>query len=96
MSGSHKPNNKGIGRVCPLRNTTICFHMKINPSLSSKRFNYFVIVYIPFPENQVVSFSDPFLKLDPRPCNLFLLHCICIMYSKHRIGRKAVKRLTQF
>jgi hypothetical protein len=35
--------------------------------------------------------SDPFLKLDPRLCNLLLRHCICIMYSKHRIGRRAVE-----
>ena len=52
---SHKPNNKGIVRVCPLPNTTICLHIQINPNLSSKRFNDFVIVYIPFPENQMVS-----------------------------------------
>jgi hypothetical protein len=53
---SHKPNNKGIVRVCPLRNITICFHIKINPNLSNKRFSGFLIVYIPFPENQMVSF----------------------------------------
>jgi hypothetical protein len=47
---SHKSNNKGIVRVCTLRNPTIRFHIKINPNLSSKRFNDFVIVYIPFPE----------------------------------------------
>ena len=57
---SHKPNNKGIGRVCPLRNTTICLHIQINLNLSSKRFNDFVTVYISFSENQMVSF---FLKL---------------------------------
>ena len=33
---------------------------------------------------------DPFLKLDPRLCNILLRHCICIMYRKHRIRRKAV------
>ena len=28
-----------------MRNTTICFHIQINPNLSSKRFNDFVTVY---------------------------------------------------
>jgi hypothetical protein len=37
--------------------------------------------------------SGPFLKLDPRFCNLLLLHCTCIMHSKHRIGRRAVELL---
>jgi len=37
--------------------------------------------------------SDPFLTLDPRLRNLLLRHCKCIMYSKHRIGRKAVELL---
>jgi hypothetical protein len=42
----HTSNNKGIIRVFLLRNTTICFHIKKNPNLSSKGFNDFVIVYV--------------------------------------------------
>ena len=37
--------------------------------------------------------SDPFLKVYPHLCKLLLRHCICIIYRKHRIGRKAVKYL---
>jgi hypothetical protein len=48
---------------------------------------------LPVHSKSVPLLSAPFLKLDPRLCNLYLLHCICIMYSKHRIGRKAVKLL---
>jgi hypothetical protein len=48
-----------------------------------------------FPSSRAVQtsfppLSDPFLKLDPRLCNILLRHCICIMYRKHRIRRKAV------
>ena len=41
---STKPNNKGINRLCPLPNTTMCFHIKINPNSSSKRFNYCIMI----------------------------------------------------
>ena len=37
--------------------------------------------------------SDSYLKLDLRICNPLLLHCICIMDRKHRIGRIAVELL---
>ena len=40
----HRQNNKGIVRVYPLRNTTICFHIKIDHNLSSMRFNYCIMI----------------------------------------------------
>ena len=46
----HRQNNKGIVRVCPLRNAAVCFRMGISPGLGGERLNDFVIVYVPFPE----------------------------------------------
>ena len=46
------------------------------------------------PPTHTHTLSDPFIKLDPRLCSILLRHCsICFMYSKHRIGRKAVELL---
>ena len=45
------------------------------------------------PSPHTHTLSDPFLKLYLRLCNPLLRHCICIMYRKHRIGRKAVNFL---
>ena len=59
-------------------------------------FGFFLLVsFASFPSSRAVQkgfppLSDPFLKLDPRLCNILLRHCICIMYRKHRIRRKAV------
>ena len=58
-----------------------------------KPFCLFVFLPLPMHSNSFPPLSDPFLKLDPRLCNLLLRYCICIMYSKHRIGRRAVKLL---
>ena len=58
-----------------------------------KPFCLFVFLPLPVHSKSCPPLSDPFLKLDPRLCNLLLRHCICIMYSKHRIGRRAVELL---
>ena len=54
-----------------------------------------LLFFLPLPVHSKSCFplSDPFLKLDPRLCSPLLRHCICIMYSKHWIGRKAVELL---
>ena len=58
-----------------------------------KPFSLFVFLPLPVHSKSCPPLSGPFLKLDPRFCNLLLLHCTCIMHSKHRIGRRAVELL---
>jgi hypothetical protein len=43
----------------------------------------FVFLPLPVYSKSCPPLSDPFLKLDPRLCNLLLRHCICIMNNKH-------------